>query len=44
MKKIITIVALAATLIASPAFAAYDGGPTTGTASNQQEHITGSYR
>jgi hypothetical protein len=43
MKKLIAIVALAATVIASPAFAMYDGGPTTGSASNQQEHVVGHY-
>jgi hypothetical protein len=43
MKKLITIVALAATVIASPAFAMYDAGPTTGSASNQAEHAVGNY-
>jgi hypothetical protein len=43
MKKLITIVALAATVVASPAFAMYDPGPTTGTASNQAEHNLGHY-
>jgi hypothetical protein len=43
MKKLLTIVALAATLVTSQAFAAYDPGPTTGSASNQSEHTTGQY-
>jgi hypothetical protein len=43
MKKLITIVALAATVAASPAFAMYDPGPTTGSASNQQERAAGRY-
>jgi hypothetical protein len=43
MKKLITIAALAATIIASPALAAYDPGPTTGSASNQAEHARGDY-
>jgi len=43
MKKLIAIAAFAATVIASPAFAAYDAGPTTGTASNQVEHALGRY-
>jgi hypothetical protein len=44
MKKLITIAALAATLVASPAFAMYDPGPTTGSASNQAEHAVDRYR
>jgi hypothetical protein len=44
MKKLISIVILAATVIASPAFAMYDAGPTTGTASNQAQHASGEYR
>jgi hypothetical protein len=44
MKKLITIVILAATVIASPAFAMYDPGPTTGSASNQAEHALGHYQ
>jgi len=44
MKKLITIAALAATLVASPAFAMYDPGPTTGSASNRAEHAVGNYR
>jgi hypothetical protein len=43
MKKLITIVALAVTVIASPALAGYDPGPTTGSASNQQERNLGFY-
>ena len=43
MKKLITIVAFAATVIASPAFALYDPGPTTGSASNRAEHVVGNY-
>jgi hypothetical protein len=43
MKKLITIVALAASLVASQAFAGYDPGPTTGSASNQAQHATGQY-
>ena len=43
MKKLLTIVALAATLVTSQAFAMYDPGPTTGSASNQTEHATGQY-
>jgi hypothetical protein len=43
MKKLITIVVLAATVIVSPAFAMYDAGPTTGSASNQAEHALGHY-
>jgi hypothetical protein len=43
MKKLITIVALATTIIASPAFAGYDPGPTTGSASNRIEHTVGHY-
>ncbi len=50
MKKLIAIVALVATVAtvatvaASPAFAMYDPGPTTGSAANQAEHSVGSYR
>jgi hypothetical protein len=43
MKKLITIVALAVTVIASPALAGYDPGQTTGSASNQEEHNLGFY-
>jgi len=43
MKKLFTIVALAATLVASQAFAMYDAGPTTGSAANQIEHEVGHY-
>jgi hypothetical protein len=43
MKKLIAIAALAVTVVASPAFAMYDPGPTTGTASNQAEHALGRY-
>jgi hypothetical protein len=44
MKKFITIVALAVAVVASPALAAYDPGPTTGSASNQAEHALGRYQ
>lgn len=44
MKMLIAIVALVATVAASPAFAMYDPGPTTGSAANQAEHSVGSYR
>ena len=43
MKKLIAIVVLAATVVASPAFAMYDPGPTTGSALNQAEHALGHY-
>jgi hypothetical protein len=43
MKKLISIVVLAATVMASPALAMYDPGPTTGSASNQAEHAAGQY-
>jgi hypothetical protein len=43
MKKLITIVALAVTVIASPALAGYEPGLTTGSASNQVEHNLGFY-
>jgi hypothetical protein len=44
MKKLIAIVVLAASVLASPAFAMYDPGPTTGTASNPAEHALGHYK
>jgi hypothetical protein len=43
MKKLITIVALTATVIATPAFAQYNPGPTTGSASNRIERSIGRY-
>jgi len=44
MKKLVAIVVLAATVVASPAFAMYDPGPTTySSASNQAEHALGHY-
>jgi hypothetical protein len=43
MKKLIAIVVLAATVVASPAFAMYTGGMTTGSASNQAEQTVGHY-
>jgi hypothetical protein len=43
MKKLITIVAFVTAIAASPAFAMYDPGPTTGSASNQAEHAIGRY-
>ena len=43
MNKLITIVALAATVIATPAFAQYNPGPTTGSASNRIERSIGHY-
>jgi len=43
MKKLIAIAALTMTVIASPAFAQYNPGPTTGSASNQSEIARGGY-
>jgi opacity protein-like surface antigen len=43
MKKLITIVTLAAAVIATPAFAQYNPGPDTGSASNQFERTHGFY-
>jgi len=43
MKKLITTVALIATVVASPASAMYHPGPTTGSASNEAEHALGYY-
>jgi hypothetical protein len=42
VKKIITIVAFIA-IVASPAFAMYDPGPTTGSVSNQAAQALGYY-
>jgi hypothetical protein len=43
MKKLITIVALTVSVLGTQAFAGYDPGPTTGSASNQTEHNLGHY-
>jgi hypothetical protein len=44
MKKLITIVAFVVAIGASPAFAMYDPGPTTGSAANNAEHAFGQYQ
>jgi hypothetical protein len=43
MQKLITILALTATVIATPAFAQYNPGPVTGSASNRVELSIGRY-